>query len=107
MAREALPADFFERLSEKQRVLLEILLEADGEYMRGVDIREEMRTGYDIEIGERGTAGVIGGFTRKYSRSFRDDLIDGAWVDEERQHAKHRLGEEYREEIRDRLGPIE
>lgn len=103
MSRETLPDDFFKRLSKKQKVLLEILLDADGEYMRGVDIRQKMRDEYSIDIGERGTAGVIGGFTRKYGRGFRDDLVEGDWVSEKRQYSKHRLGEKYKNELRDRL----
>jgi len=102
---DSLPEDFFNRLSEKQRVMLEILLEADGEWMRGVDIRQKMRDEYRIDIGDVGqpTVGIIGGFTRKCDRSFRDDLIAGRWRDESKQHSEHKVGEKYRDELRRRL----
>lgn len=99
---EGLPEDFFDRLSTRQQVMLEILLEADGEWMRGTDIRQKMREDYDMEVGEggRATAGVIAGLTRKYDEEFRREVIPGRWADETQQHAEFRIGEKYEEEVR-------
>lgn len=102
---EGLPDDFFDRLSTKQRVMLEILLEADGEWMRGTDIRQKMREEYDMDVGEggRATAGVIAGLTRKYDEEFRRDIIPGRWADETQQHAEFRIGDKYKEGIWEEL----
>ena len=102
---DALPDDFFNRLSEKQRIMLEILLEADGDWMRGVDIREKMREEYDMDVpeGGRATAGVIAGLTRKYNEDFRREVIPGQWADETQQHAEFKIGEKYKEEIQEGL----
>lgn len=100
-----LPGDFFNRLSEKQRVMLEILLEADGEWMRGTDIRQKMREEYEMDVGKggRATAGVIAGITRKYDEDFRRDVIPGQWADETQQHAEFKIGDKYKDEIRQGL----
>jgi hypothetical protein len=104
-SEEGLPEDFFDRLSTKQRIMLEILLEADGEWMRGTDIRQKMRDEYGLEVGEggRATAGVIAGLTRKYDEDFRREVIPGQWADETQQHAEFRIGDKYKEEIRVRF----
>jgi len=96
-----LPDNFFDRLSTKQRIMLEILLEADGEWIRGTDIRQKMREEYGMDVGEggRATAGVIAGLTRKYNEEFRRDVIPGRWADETQQHAEFRIGEKYKKEI--------
>lgn len=106
MTRDTLPRDFFERLTEKQEILLKILLEADDEWIRGVEIRQIMRDEYDMDVPRStgATTGIISGFTRKYDREFRDNVVAGRWVDESRQHAEHKIGEKYKEQIRDRLG---
>lgn len=101
---EGLPEDFFERLSKKQRIMIEILLESDGEWMRGTDIRQKMREEYGLDVGQggRATAGVIAGLTRKYDKEFRDDVIPGRWADETQQHAEFSIGKKYEDEIRAR-----
>lgn len=102
---DGLPDDFFDRLSRKQRIMLEILLDADGEWMRGTDIRQKMREDYGMDVGEggRATAGVIAGLTRKYDEAFRREVIPGRWADETQQHAEFKIGEEYEDEIREGL----
>lgn len=104
-SNEGLPEDFFERLSKKQRIMIEILLEADGEWMRGTDIRQKMREEYGLDVGHggRATAGVIAGLTRKYDEELRRDVIPGRWADETQQHAEFRIGEKYENEIRARF----
>jgi hypothetical protein len=100
---EGFPDDFFDRLSKKQRIMLEILLEADGEWLRGIDIRRQMREEYGLDVGEggRATAGVIAGLTRKYDEEFRRDVIPGRWADETQQHAEFKIGDKYKDEIRE------
>jgi hypothetical protein len=105
LSNDGLPEDFFERLSEKQRIMIEILLEADGEWIRGTDIRQKMREEYGLDVGHggRATAGVIAGLTRKYDEELRRDVIPGRWADETQQHAEFRIGEKYEHEIRARF----
>lgn len=100
-----LPDNFFNKLSQKQEVMLEILVQADGEWMRGVDIREKMREEYDMDVGQggRATAGVIAGLTRKYSEEMRREIIPGRWSDETQQHAEFRIGDKYNQEIKQGL----
>jgi hypothetical protein len=96
-----LPADFFDRLSNRQRIMIEILLEADDTWMRRKDIRQAMREKYDMEVpeGGRATAGVIASLTRKYNKEFRRDVIPGRWADETQRHAEFKIGEKYHDEI--------
>lgn len=100
-AHDRLPDDFFDRLSQKQRIMMEILLDADGGWMRGVDIRQKMREEYDLDVGEggRATAGVIAGVTRKYGEDLRREVLPGRWADETQQHAEFSIGDKYRDEI--------
>ncbi|AEN07756.1 hypothetical protein Halar_0514 (plasmid) [halophilic archaeon DL31] len=107
--RDRLPEDFFDRLTEKQRVMIEILLKNDEEWMRGKEIRQAMREHYGMDVpdGGRATAGVIAGLTRKYDEELRRDVIDGQWADETHQNAEFRIGDKYREEIEEVLGTDE
>ncbi len=101
----SLPDDFFEQLSTRQRIFLKILLEHD-EPVTGPDIRDEMRTKYDQDVSDSGsgTAGIISGFTRKYDKDFRSQLISGGVShhnDEGSRVFEHWVGDKYEEELRD------
>lgn len=101
----SLPDDFFDRLSTRQLIFLKILLEHD-EPVTGPEIRDEMRTKYDQEVSDSGsgTAGIISGFTRKYDKNFRRDLVGGKVShhnDEGSRVYEHWIGEKYEEELRD------
>jgi len=106
MTRETLPNDFFERLSEKKAALLQILLDAEGEWLRGVDIRQQMRDDYDLSVPYHPGAIAIhlSHYTQWYSEEFRRDLIPGRWEDNTRTHAEFRIGEEYEDELREWFG---
>lgn len=101
-----LPGDFFERLTEKQEGMIRVLLDADGEWIRGSEIRQRMREDYGIDIAKTGrsTAGVMAGLTRKYGEGFRRDIIEGRWGDDARQYTEHRVGDEYKKKLENRLG---
>ncbi|WP_143421172.1 hypothetical protein [Halorubrum ezzemoulense] len=103
--QDSLPDDFFERLSTRQRIFLEILLKSDGP-VTGPEIREKMRSEYDQEVSDSGsgTAGIISGLTRKYGKEFRGDLIGGRVShhnDEDNRVFEHWIGEKYEEDLRD------
>ena len=101
--QKTLPEDFFERLSTRQEIFLEILAKSD-QPVTGPDIRNKMRSEYDQEVSDSGsgTAGIISGFTRKYGTDFRDGLIIGRVShhnDEDNRVFEHELGDTYKEEI--------
>lgn len=102
---EGLPDDFFDSLSNKQRIMLKVLLDADGEWLKGKEIRRRMREDYDADVGQSGraSAGIIAGLTRKYGEDLRRDIIEGQWADEAHQNSEHRIGDKYKEEIRKEL----
>lgn len=101
MTRDTLPDDFFERLTPKKEALIQILLDADGEWVRGVDIRRQMREDYGLSVPhEPGAVAIhLSHYTQWYSEDFRRDLIPGQWADEN--HVELRVGEKYESELRD------
>ena len=82
-----------------------MLANADEEYVRGVDVRQRMREHYGVSVADHpgGTAGVLAGFTNRYTESFRRELIPGRWVEGNEAHAEFKLGEKYEAEIRRNL----
>lgn len=99
-AKESLPDDFFQRLSPKKKALLRVLLDADG-WVRGVDIRQQMRSDYNLDVPDKPGAVAIhlSHYTQWYSEEFRRNLIPGRWVDES--HVELRIGEKYKAELRE------
>ena len=106
MTRDTLPEDFFERLSLKKEALLQVLLDAEGDWVRGVDIRERMRKEYGLSVPHHPGAIAIhlGHYTQWYSEEFRRDVIPGRWVDNNRTHAEFKIGEKYEEDLREWFG---
>lgn len=101
--KDTLPDDFFQRVSPKKRALLQVLLDADGEWVRGVDIRQQMREAYDLDVPNKPGAIAIhlSHYTQWYSEEFRRNLIPGRWVDESHNHAEFRIGEKYKDQLRE------
>jgi hypothetical protein len=102
---DSLPDEFFEQLSSRQEILLKILMKHD-EPITGPDIRDEMRTEYGQEVSDSGSgiAGINSGITRKYSKNFRSDLIQGRVShhnDEGSQVYEFWIGKKYKEDLRD------
>lgn len=87
----------------KKKALLQILLDADGEWVRGVDIRQQMRDNYDLTVPDKPGALAIhlSHYTQWYSEEFRRNLIPGRWVEGSHNHAEFRIGEKYEDELRD------
>jgi hypothetical protein len=103
MSRNSLPEDFFDRLSPKKEALLQVLLDAEGEWVRGVDIRQQMRDEYGLDVpDEPGAISIhLSHYVQWYSQEFRSDLIQGRWAEESHTHGEFRLGEKYETELRD------
>jgi hypothetical protein len=101
-----LPSDFFERLSPKKNALLKVLLDAEGEWVRGVDIRQRMRDDHGLSVPhDTGALNIhLSHWVQWYSEEFRRDLIPGRWEDDSRTHAEFRIGEKYEDELRDWFG---
>jgi hypothetical protein len=101
-----LPTDFFDNLTQKQEALLTILADTDTGYTSGEKIRERTRNKYRFEVPDEpgATAGVIAGFTNRYSKQFSTDLIPARSIEGKNGHYEFKLGETYADEIRDRLG---
>jgi hypothetical protein len=78
---DALPGNFFNRLSSKQRALIRVLLDEDDR-ITSTELRRRMRDEHGIETdGGRALAGILAGFTRKYGDDF--DLVKMDWGDGE------------------------
>jgi hypothetical protein len=106
MTRSTLPESFYDRLSPKKSALFSILLDADGEWMRGKDIRQKMRDEHGLSVPDHpGAIGIhLSHYTQWYSEEFRRDLIPGRWEDSSRVHAEFRIGEKYKDELREWFG---
>jgi hypothetical protein len=99
----SLPNDFFETLSPKKEALFQILLDAEEEWIRGVEIRQQMREDYGLSVPhEPGAVAIhLSHYTQWYSEDFRRDLIPGRWDDDNSNHVELRIGEKYEDELRE------
>ena len=90
-------------LTENQQAVLKVLADADGETLRGKEIRQRLNEDYGIELTRSGMNAV----RRKDSR-YPNYMIDANFrtTDEEdvnTQHSTHRLKHEYIELVRKQL----
>ena len=101
-----LPSDFFERLSPKKSALLKVLLDAEEEWVRGVDIRQRMREDHGLSVPHNpGAINIhLCHWLQRHSEEFQKDLIPRRWEDDSRTHAEFRIGEKYEDELRDWFG---
>lgn len=91
-----LPDNFFNRLSSKQEAMLGVLVEAE-EPLTSTELRRRMETEYGEETsGGRALAGILAGFTRKYSDDF--EVVSINWGDGE---GLYRLHQDYEGELED------
>jgi hypothetical protein len=98
---EALPDDFFRRLSSKQRAMLTVLAESKDP-VTSTELRQRMDEEYDVETsGGRALAGILAGFTRKYGADF--ELVSIDWGDGEGHYQLNPNRPGYVEEIESRL----
>lgn len=103
MSQNGLPNGFFDSLSPKKEALLQVLLEAEGEWVHGDNLRQQMRDEYGLSVPNH--SGAIsshqGHFTRRYSKQFSRDVIDVQWIDDTKTHAEYCVGPKYENELRD------
>ncbi|QLG62030.1 hypothetical protein [Halorarum salinum] len=99
---EALPSNFFRRLSTKQEAMIKVLLDADGQ-LTSSELRQQMEEDHGVETGGgRALAGIIAGLTRKYGNDF--ELIDVQWGDDQGLYQLNPDYPQYIEEIEDYFG---
>jgi hypothetical protein len=90
-------------LTKNQQAILKVLADADGEALRGVEVRDRLQEDYNIEL----TKGGMNLATRKTSRYPRH-MVDIGWVDQSEidgntRHAYHRIKKEYIDRVRKQL----
>jgi hypothetical protein len=90
-------------LTENQQAVLKMLVDADGEALWGVEVRDRLQEDYNIELTKAG----INSVTSRTSRYPRH-MVDIGWVDDEEidrntRHVYHRLKSEYIATVRDQL----
>lgn len=90
-------------LTENQQAVLKVLADADGDALRGVEVRRRLREDYNIELTKSGMNSVTSR-TSRYPRH----MVDIGWVDEDEidgstRHAYHRLKSEYIDTVREQL----
>jgi hypothetical protein len=102
MPPSSLPHDFSDRLSDKKEALIQVLLDAEEQWIHGDELRQRMRDEYGLSVPNK--SGAIsshqGHFTRWYSKDFSRKIIDVRWAGKARHHAEYRVGE-YEEELRE------
>lgn len=93
-------------LTEKQKGVLKVLADADGEVLTGPEVRERLREEYGIDLTMRGMNGVIRR-NSNYPRHMVDiTLFKPSENNVDFRHAKHRLKPEYIDTVREQLqGP--
>lgn len=104
--RDNLPEDFFQNISDKKEALIQILLNADGEWVSGDDIRSRMQQEYDLTVTEtpRAISIHLSQFSKLYSDAFRQNLIPDRWVYHPflpQREPAYRIGEKYEAELRE------
>ena len=90
-------------LTENQKAVLKVLADADGEALRGVEVRRRLRENYGIELTKNGMNSV----TSRNSRYPRQ-MVEIGWVDPNEiesntRHAFHRLKPAYIDTVRAQL----
>lgn len=94
---ESLPDDFFRRLTDKQEALIRVLLDEDG-WTLTEDVIRKMEEQYDYSIdGGRGIAGILSGISRKHTKEFRNNLIQGNWTGDQ---AEFKMNKDFEKELR-------
>ncbi len=90
-------------LTEYQKAVLKVLSDADGEALRGVEVRRRLQDDYGIELTRNGMNAVI----RRNSRYPRHMVVikwvDSSEIDGNTRHVSHRLKPEYIDTVREQL----
>lgn len=97
------PAEFFDRLTEKQEAFLRILWEAE-EPVSTSKILRRMEDEYNLETsGSSTTSGLLAGMTRKFPSGYRRSIMTANWVENEYEFSLT-LDSEQREQFAEAFG---
>jgi len=83
--------------------ILKVLADADGEALRGVEVRRRLRKDYGIELSRRAMNGVIARNTRYPRYMVNIEWVDETEIDEDTRHVSHQLKLEYIDKVREQL----
>ncbi|MDS0258696.1 hypothetical protein NDI56_04635 [Haloarcula sp. S1CR25-12] len=90
-------------LTKNQKAVLKVLADADGEALRGVEVRRRLREDYNIELTKNGMNSVISRRSR-YPRHMTDiGWVEQSEIEDNTRHAYHRLKPEYINTVREQL----
>lgn len=90
-------------LTENQKAVLKVLADADGEALRGVEVRRRLREDYGIELTRNGMNAVIHRTSRYPRPMVVIEWVDSSKIDGNTRHVSHRLKPEYIDEVRKQL----
>jgi len=90
-------------LTENMKGILKVLADADGEALRGVEVRRRLREDYGIELTKRGMNGVISRDTRYPRYMVTIEWVDESEIDGSTRHVSHQLKPEYISKVREQL----
>lgn len=90
-------------LTENMKGVLKVLADADGEALRGVEVRYRLREDYNIDLSKRAMNGVIGKNTRYPSHMVNIEWVDDSEIEGNTRHLSHQLKSEYIDKVREQL----
>jgi hypothetical protein len=90
-------------LTENMKAILKVLADADGEVLRGVEVRRRLREDYDIELSKEAMNGVIARRTRYPRHMVNIEWVDDSEIDGNTRHASHQLKPDYIDKVREQL----
>lgn len=90
-------------LTKYQKAVLKVLADADGEALRGVEVRRRLRDDYGIDLTKNGMNAVIRRNSRYPRHMVEIKWVDSSKIDGNTRHASHRLKPEYIDKVREQL----
>lgn len=90
-------------LTENMKGILRVLADADGEALRGVEVRRRLREYYGIELSKRAMNGVIGRDIRYPRHMVIIEWLDDSEIDGNTRHVSHQLKPDYIDKVREQL----
>ncbi|WP_137287438.1 hypothetical protein [Halorussus salinisoli] len=90
-------------LTTNQKVILKVLVDADGEALRGMEVRRQARENYGVEMSRSAMNGA-----RREGTAYPKHMVDETFYDTNEgdvdyRHATHRLKPEYIDTVREQL----
>jgi hypothetical protein len=90
-------------LTEYQKAVLKVLADADGDALRGVEVRRRLQDDYGIDLSKNGMNAVIRRTSRYPRHMVEIKWVDSSEIDGNTRHVSHRLKPEYIDKVREQL----